>query len=141
MVLVEVYKEKLVSHRHIVRKGKSNLVAISGNCGYCLTICQSSTNGYFLKTSCNVKSETILINFLYIEMQGFPGASVEGDLGSIPGLGRSPGEGNGYPLQYSGLENPMDYPWDRKESDMTERLSLHTKMQWSISYSELIFYS
>ena len=31
-----------------------------------------------------------------------------GDLGSIPGLGISPGEGNGYPLQYSGLENPMD---------------------------------
>ena len=31
-----------------------------------------------------------------------------GDLGSIPGLGRSPGEGNGYPLQYSGLENSMD---------------------------------
>ena len=32
----------------------------------------------------------------------------EGDLGSIPGLGRSPGEGNGNPLQYSCLENPMD---------------------------------
>ena len=31
-----------------------------------------------------------------------------GDLGSTPGLGRSPGEGKGYPLQYSGLENPMD---------------------------------
>ena len=31
-----------------------------------------------------------------------------GDLGSIPGLGRSPEEGNGYPLQYSGLENSMD---------------------------------
>jgi len=31
-----------------------------------------------------------------------------GDLGSIPGLGSSPGEGNGYPLQYSCLENPMD---------------------------------
>ena len=31
-----------------------------------------------------------------------------GDLGSIPGLGRSPGEGNGKPLQYSCLENPMD---------------------------------
>ena len=31
-----------------------------------------------------------------------------GDLGSIPGLGRSPGEGNGYPLQYSCLENSMD---------------------------------
>ena len=32
-----------------------------------------------------------------------------GDLGLIPGLGRSPGEGNGYPLQYSGQENSMDY--------------------------------
>ena len=31
-----------------------------------------------------------------------------GDLGSIPRLGRSPGEGNGYPLQYCGLENTMD---------------------------------
>ena len=31
-----------------------------------------------------------------------------GDLGSIPRLGRSCGEGNGYPLQYSGLENPME---------------------------------
>ena len=33
-----------------------------------------------------------------------------GDLDLIPGLGRSPGEGNGYPLQYSGLENSMDSP-------------------------------
>ena len=32
----------------------------------------------------------------------------EGDLGLIPGLGTSPGEGNGYPLQYSCLENPMN---------------------------------
>ena len=32
-----------------------------------------------------------------------------GDLGLIPGLGRSPREGNGYPLQYSSLENSMDY--------------------------------
>ena len=32
-----------------------------------------------------------------------------GDLGSIPGLGMSPGEGKGYPLQYSGLEKSMDY--------------------------------
>ena len=50
-----------------------------------------------------------------------------GDLGSIPGLGRSPGEGKGYPLQYSGLENSMDCiysPWGGKESDMTKQLSL-----------------
>ena len=46
----------------------------------------------------------------------FPGSSAgkestsnAGDPGLIPGLGRSPGEGNGYPLQYSGLENSMDY--------------------------------
>ena len=45
----------------------------------------------------------------------FPGGSEvkasacnAGDLGLIPGLGRSPGEGNGNPLQYSCLENPMD---------------------------------
>ena len=35
-------------------------------------------------------------------------AGVAGDTGSIPGLGRSPGGGHGNPLQYSGLENPMD---------------------------------
>ena len=48
-------------------------------------------------------------------------------LGLIPGLGRYPGEGNNYYyylLQYSGLEKPMDSPWGRKESDMTEQLSL-----------------
>ena len=32
----------------------------------------------------------------------------EGDMGSIPGLGRDPGGGNGHPLQYSGLENSMN---------------------------------
>ena len=49
-----------------------------------------------------------------------------GDLGLIPGLGRSPGEGNSYTLQYSGLENSVDYiysPWGRKELDMMERFS------------------
>ena len=47
---------------------------------------------------------------------GFSGSSAGkesacsvGDLGLITGLGRSPGEGNGYPLQYSGLENSMDF--------------------------------
>ena len=39
---------------------------------------------------------------------GKESACNEGDLGSIPGLGRSPGEGNGYPDQYSGLENTME---------------------------------
>ena len=54
-----------------------------------------------------------------------PPANAE-DLGSIPGLGKSPGEWNGNPLQYSCLENPMDRgAWQspvqlRKELDMTE---------------------
>ena len=40
--------------------------------------------------------------------EGKASACNAGDLGSIPGLGRPPGEGNGNPLQYSCLENPMD---------------------------------
>ena len=60
-----------------------------------------------------------IINYLGIklpkEVKDFPGGSDGkasaynlGDPGSIPELGRSPGEGNGNPLQYSCLENPMD---------------------------------
>ena len=60
----------------------------------------------------------------------FPGSSDgkasacnAGDLGPIPGLGRSPGKGNGNPLQYPCLENSMDYSaWDHKELDTTEQL-------------------
>ena len=65
---------------------------------------------------------------------GFPGSSNSKesacnaeDLGSVPGLGRSPGGEHGYPLQYSCLENPHGQrslagysPWGCKESDTTE---------------------
>ena len=50
-------------------------------------------------------------NFKYVKMSSTDGkesACNAGDPGSIPGLGRSPGEGNGNPLQNSCLENPMD---------------------------------
>ena len=69
-------------------------------------------------------------------MLEFPGGSAgkesalsAGDLGLIPGLGRSPGQGNGYPLQYSCLENFMDRgAWwvivhGAAELDMTEQLT------------------
>ena len=48
-----------------------------------------------------------------------------GDLGSIPGLGRAPGKGKGYPLQYPGLDNSMDCIslWGHTQSDSTEQLS------------------
>ena len=55
----------------------------------------------------------------------------EGDPGSIPGSGRSPGEGNGYPLQYPCLENPHGQrslvghsPWGCRELDTMDRLTL-----------------
>ena len=61
------------------------------------------------------KSRTRLSDELS-QFWGFPGSSAgkestcnSGDLGSIPGLGRSPGEGKGYTLQYSGLENSIDH--------------------------------
>ena len=54
-----------------------------------------------------------------------------GDVGSIPGLGRSPRDRKGYPLQYSTLENSMDCisPWGCKESDSSEQLLMvHSRM-------------
>ena len=72
-----------------------------------------------------------------ISLNGFPGDSGSkdsacntGDPGFIPGSGRSPGEGNGYPLHYPCLENPMDRgAWQitvhgSKELDTAERLTL-----------------
>ena len=65
-------------------------------------------------TSWQIDGETMEIVTDYYIL-GFPGSSDgkesacnAGDLGSIPGLGRSPGEGNGNPLHHSCLENPMD---------------------------------
>ena len=65
---------------------------------------------------------------------GFPGgstskesASYAGDLGLIPGLGRSPGEENGYPFQYSGLENSMDYT-------VMEYMSWNIVMDYTVSF-------
>ena len=76
--------------------------------------------------------------------EGFPGGSEgkasacnAGDPGSIAGSGRSPGEGNGNPLQYFCLENPMDRQarratvhMGRKESDTTERLHSLDSHEW-----------
>ena len=82
------------------------------------------------------------------EVFGFPGGSVGkesacnvGDVGSIPGLGRSSGGGHGNPLQYPCLENPHGQrsmgiysPWGHKESDMTEQLSLFHMKYWLTQY-------
>ena len=85
-----------------------------------------------------------------VSLVGFPGGSNskestcnEGDLGLIPGLGRSSGGGHGNPLQYSCLENPHGQRTlagyssrSRKESDMTEWLS--TAHCWKKSKSVML---
>ena len=70
---------------------------------------------YNMVCTYNVYYTYMYNSFVYIYIWGFPGGSDgkasacnAGDQGSIPGLGRSPGEGNGNPLQHSCLENPMD---------------------------------
>ena len=83
----------------------------------------------------------------------FPGGSEgkvsacnAGDLGSIPGLGRSPGEGNGTPLQYSCLEKSYGWrslvgcsPWGPKELDMTEWLHSLNSFT-SLTHSLICYY-
>ena len=76
--------------------------------------------------------------------KGFLGSSAgkesacnAGDPGSIPGSGRSPGEGHGNLLQYSYLENSMDRLWGCKVSDMSEQLThKHTGYIASFAYAD-----
>ena len=76
------------------------------------------STGYCAKRGKGFKKKTKLAAEFPLEIQlsGFPCGSAGresacnvGDLGLISGLGSSPGEQKGYPLQYSGLENSMDY--------------------------------
>ena len=76
---------------------------------WAITFGVSETHGLFITFS------LIIFRVYALPLLGFPCGSAgkesacsAGDLGSIPGLGRSPGEGKGYPLQYSGLENSLD---------------------------------
>ena len=71
-------------------------------------------------------------NSIIGSLKGFPCGSAGkesacnvGDLGSIPGLGRSPAEGKGYPFQYSGLENSMDFIVKRVAKSGTRLSDLH----------------
>ena len=72
------------------------------------------------------------LRYMHIHEFGFPGGSAgkesacnAGNLGSIPGLGRFPGEGKGYPLQYSGLGNSLDCIVHRVAKSQTRLSDFH----------------
>ena len=74
---------------------------------------------------------------------GFPGGSASkestcnaGDLGLIPGLGRSPGEGKGYPLQYSSLEYSMDYAVHGVTKSQTRLSDFH--FNFGFTFTEIV---
>ena len=84
--------------------------------------CHFLLKGMFLTQKLNPS----LLHWLPWWLSGKESACQSGDSDSIPGLGRSPGEGNGNPFQYSCLENPHEQrslvgysPWGHKELDMT----------------------
>ena len=106
--------------------------------------CASVTSTeYFCKMYWNIKRVSNRHNLLYFGHTGslllcrlslfdFPGGSAGkesacnvGDLGLIPGLGRSPGEGKGYPLLYSGLETSMDCTVRAMAKSLTRPSGLH----------------
>ena len=63
---------------------------------------------------------------LWLGSAGKESACNVGDLGSIPELGRFPGEGKGYPLRYSGLENSMDYIFHGVTKSRTQLSDFHS---------------
>ena len=79
-------------------------------------LCSTAPKGPRSQACLKRKNRSIYSKYMYVqEHTGFPGGSVvknlslnAGDAGSIPGSGRSPGEGNGNPLQYSCLGSPID---------------------------------
>ena len=85
------------------------------------------------------------VTLTFIPKRGLPGGSAGkesacnvGDLGLIPGLGRSPGEGNGYPLLYSGLENSMDCIVHGVAKSWTQLSDFHFQTCFIIKLSYII---
>ena len=72
----------------------------------------------------NIKKRILLFSYLLSGSDGKESACNAGDPGLIPGLVRSPGEGNGNPLQYSCLENPMEGgAWNTTVHGITKSLT------------------
>ena len=74
----------------------------------CIQISQEADQVVWYSHLCKNFPQFVVIHTVPCGLAGKESVRNAGDLGSIPGLGRSPGEGKGYPLQYPGLENSMD---------------------------------
>ena len=85
---------------------------------------------FFSCPSPNRFGDDVIIKVFPCGSAGKESACDAGDLGSIPGLGRSPGEGKGYPLQYSGLENSMDCIVPGVTKSWTRLSDFHEGLPW-----------
>ena len=78
----------------------------------------------------------VLFKYSFPGLSGKESACNKGDLGSIPGLGRTPGEGTGNPLQYSCLENSMDRgAWQTTVPGVAKELDMTLWLNNNINYS------
>ena len=103
--------------------------------GECFQTCLSKKTPHFLLrhslhtvkcTNLRVQlDEFLIITHTYCGSAGKESACDAGDPGSIPGLGRPPGEGKGYPLQYSGLRNSLDCLVHGVTKSQTQLSDLH----------------
>ena len=127
------------------------------SCKSCLCFCRLLSHprqplichyiGFYILKMLFTWTETMLFWGGLVSYQGFPGSSTgkesacnAGDLGLIPGLGRSPGEGNGHPLQYSGLENSMDRgAWQATAHGVAKIQRWLSDFQFSYSYNYHIY--
>ena len=104
----------------------------------------------FSPWGCKESDTTERLHFTSCTCMCFPHSSVgeesacnAGDPGLIPGLGRSPGEGKGYPLQYPGLENSMDYTVHGVTKSQTRLSDFHfhfTSLSLPLSLSLYLFF-
>ena len=135
----------------------AQLVAQVANMCCCYDVTQTNTDGFhwnILGCRYTGNSSHVVLMEIYTFVAGFPRGTVvknlpasagdSRDTGLIPGSGRSPGEGNGSPLQYSCLANPMDRGVWRAtvhgvtELDTTERLNTHTHIHlWQLCHTNM----
>ena len=113
-----------------------------GSSGWSTTLTNPLLSRLYIHSLCLLSSNHL--SGFAGDSDGKESACNVGDLGSIPGLGRSPGGRHGNPLQYSCLEDPQGQrslagcsPWGHKESDMTERLHTHTHTHTLILQAQL----